>query len=440
MNENWINISPVPFKGGSEAEYVVELLKNSGLGTRHIPSNSVVPHVLGEQIPIPGESIEIMEHATSFMEIGAQALQGGMQAANLGVGLLNLGVSAWTAWKVHAMDKKLDSLGQVAGQIDGKVDAMAGMLEYSVIHLDGLIRNNSLMLGFIIQHQHRLDESISALRLELARGVASVHGAISDSDARREAMELEQQMRSLFRSYQLCSGELQEGRMPPTNDLRKLIETASDLITWLDTRLSTFEKGRAERLPLFIARVTALRMEMDARGLLDDAPSFKTSEYLKMQRLLKDEVHVLLDGASLMQLACERAHIIEQYIFLHRSTRGSATMLELRDGSTRALMPASMCEWDDGLERFRELIECESPDQRVERLELDTLQEHKAWRQLRRLPRGASDDEVDPEELLVALGVDPSKTFSETQLRGLLKEGAAHKEEVANKIMKEVGE
>jgi hypothetical protein len=39
-------VGPLLFNGGDAADYGVEVLKNGGLGTRHIPTGKVVPHVL----------------------------------------------------------------------------------------------------------------------------------------------------------------------------------------------------------------------------------------------------------------------------------------------------------------------------------------------------------------------------------------------------------
>ena len=437
-------VGPVLFKGGAAVDYAVETLSNGGLGTRHVPSGKLVPHVLGkgpaeamaEGLRVPNSPSPLMQAS----QAGAQAMQVGLQVANLGVGLLNLGVSAWTAWKVHKMDKKLDALTTTVTQVDRKLDSVAGLLEASVVHFDGLIRGNALMLGFLIEHQQHLGEGIALLRHELAQGVRSIHEALESADAQREARELEQQMRSLFRYYEVCTRELEAGRQPPAADLRRIVDVASDLIAWLDTRLAAMAVGRVERLPLFVARAFALRLEMEARELLDEAASGRELEYAKLRSAIRTEIHALANNAPLMALAAERSAVIEEYVFLHRALRGSATMLELEDGRTLTMFPQDYLSWDDGLGELRELVAVPAARPAPKRIELETLEEHNGWRRLSGLPRGASDDEVDTSDLVAALGMPSSAQRSEDDLRKMLRDGPDALERALSRINSEVDE
>lgn len=437
-------VGPVLFKGGSAVEYAVETLSNGGLGTRHLPTGKMVPHVLGKgPADLMAEGIRVPNSPSRLMQVGqagAQAMQVGLQVANLGVGLLNLGVSAWTAWKVHKMDKKLDSIATTVDRVDGKLDTVAGLLEASVVHFDGLIRGNALMLGFLIEHQQHLGEGIALLRRELAHGVRSIHEALSSAEARREARELEQQMRSLFRYYEVCTRELEAGKQPPTADLRRIVDVASELIAWLDTRLAAMAVGRVERLPLFVARAFALRLEMEARELLDEAASGRDIEYAKLRAAIRGELHALAHNAPLMALATERSAVIEEYVFLHRSLRGSATMLELEDGRTLAMFPQDFLSWDDGLSEVRQLVAVPTTRAAPRRLALETLEEHNGWRRLSGLPRGAADDEIDTRDLLAALGMSATTPRSESDLRKLLREGPDAIDMAVSRIENEVDE
>jgi hypothetical protein len=421
-------------------DYAVETLSNGGLGTRHAPSGKLVPHVLGkgpaEQIAqglrVPNSPSPLMQAS----QAGAQA----MQVANLGVGLLNLGVSAWTAWKVHKMDKKLDALTTTVTQVDQKLDSVADILEASVVHFDGLIRGNALMLGFLIDHQQHLGEGIARLRHELAQGVRSIHVALESADAQREARELEQQMRSLFRYYELCTRELKEGRQPPAADLRRIVDVASGLIAWLDTRLAAVPVGRPERLPLFVARAFALRLEVEARELRDEAATGRVLDSVELRAAIRAEVHALADNMPLMTLAAERSAVIEEYVFLHRALRGSATMLELEDGRTLTMFRQDHLSWDDGLSEVREWMTVPADRPAPQHIELETLEEHRGWRRLSGLPRGSSGDEVDTIDLVTALGLPSSAQRSEDNLRKMLRDGPDALERALDRINSEVDE
>jgi len=364
----------------------------------------------------------------------------GLSAASLGVGLLNLGVSAWTAWKVHKMDARLQAIGARVDSIDGKLDSVAGLLEGSVVHLDGLISRNALMLGVLIEHQHQLGHGIELLRRDLADGFRSVHAAITDAEAQRKANELEQQMRVLYRYYSLCTEELQQGRVPPTSDLRRIIDIASELIAWLETRLAALPIGAPQRLPLFVAHAFALRLEIDARDLLGEAAASRNADWARLRGIVRSEVHAVTEAAPLFALASTHRELIEQYVFLHRALRGGATTLELEAGQTLLMLPRPMLVWDDGLQPVRELVEVGARDSVPESLELRTLGEHKAWRQLSGLPRGSADDAVRSTALLAALGLPPSVRLSEPGLRNLLREGPGRLESALDTIKSEVDE
>lgn len=438
-------VGPVAFRGGSSSDYVVEVLKNGGLGTRQVSTGRMVPHVLAKNPErvlregLPGASPQ--QSLVQFASTGAQAaLQIGLSVANLGVGLLNLGVSAWTAWKVHKMDKKLDALSVGMGNVERKVDRIEHLLGASVTHLDGLIRENALMLGFIIEHQAHLGQGLALLRQELAQGFRSVHEALSSAEARREALELERQMRELFRYYALCSKEMQSGRQPPTQDLRRIIDVATSLIAWLDSRLAGTVPGQTERLPLMVARAFALRLEVEARVQLNEAPESREGEFEQLRARIRDELRVMTDGASLFTLAEDRRMLIEQYVYLHRALRGAATMVELGDGRVVPFYPARMLSWDDGLERVRELATQRAEVPAPARLELHTLEEHTSWQRLAGLPRGGSEDEVEREDLVRALGLPREASLPETGLRELLRIGPSATAEGRSRIKNEVGD
>jgi hypothetical protein len=440
-------VDPVLFKGGDAAGYAVETLSNGGLGTRHLLTGKILPHVLAKDpAKILTEGLLVPNSSSPLMQIGqagAGALQTGLQVANLGVGLLNLGVSAWTAWKIHKIDKKIDGLDEKLGGMDRKLDSVALLLDASTVHLDGLIRGNTEMLGVLIEHQQHLGQGIELLRRELAEGVQTILNTLTNEAAKREAHDLEQQMRAIFQYYETCSQELRNGGQASRADLRKIVDLANNLIAWLDTRLAAMELGRAERLPLFVARAFALRMEIDARELLDESASIRNSAFAKLRAVIRQELHALTYNAPLMTLASERSAIIGEYVFLHRSLRGNTTMVEFEDGRTLAMVPQNYLSWDDGLEDVRYLASAPS-SQSTKRIpeffELETLDEHQAWRRLRELPSGVQDDEIKTRELTALLGMSAEVACSERDLRKLLCKAPNSREAALSRIYAEVNE
>jgi hypothetical protein len=420
-------VGPVIFKGGTIADYTIEILSNGGLGTRHLPSGSMVPHVLSK---IPVESLtqnvnvrvpsKFAQVASETSSIALQAAQPWLAAANLGVNLLNLGVSAWTAWKVHKMDGKLDRIGVGVERIDGKINEVSHFLGASVLHLDHLIRGNSLLLGTIIENQGQMNHSVALLREEIARGFRSVNETFTSIEATRNAQELEQKMRELLRYYELCTREMEQGRQPPQVDLRRIIDVATVLIAWLDTRVATIPVGGSERLPLLIARSFALRLEFDARNQLDEASTGRTGEFEYLRGVIRDELQALTEGSTVLALATEHRELIEQYIYLSRALNGSATMVEFADGSMVTYYPQNMLTWNDGLERIRVSASHRVDGPAPAQLELKTLEEHHSLQRLMNLPRGATGDDIERDALARALGLSCSDEVSETGMRELL--------------------
>jgi len=419
-------LAPTTFMGGSPADYVITILKNGGYATKHIPTGRQVPHVLAKVGPealkqgltLPNSPSTLTQFATA----GMQTAQMGVAVANLGVSLLNLGVSAWTAWKVHKMDKKLDSLLSTVAGVDRKVDYVGALLENSVVHLDRLIQRNALMLGLILEHQAHLERGIIALHHAVEEGFRGVHEALSSAEAKRKSDELERQMRTIFTYYEVCSKEMQAGREPPSADLRRIVDVATKLIAWLDTEIGALSIGAPERLPLMIARAFALRLEIEARTVLDDAPGAREDEISKFLSRIEAEARYIAGTASIFDFATGNDVIVEHYVFLHRALRAPATMVSFDDGRALPFYPETILEWDDGFKRVRELVVAEENGASPQRLPLEALEEHRAWETLTGLPQGASDDELLLEDLTKALGMPQEPSIGEERLRELLLE------------------
>lgn len=280
------------------------------------------------------------------------------------------------------------------------------------------------MLGLLIEHQGQLAQGMALLREELATGFRSVHEALSSAEARREARELEQQMRALYRYHELCTREMLAGRPPPPSDLRRIVDVATHLIAWLDTRLSALPVARPERLPLLVARAFALRLEVEARGLLDEAPGGRDREFEQLRAIVRGELHALTEGATLFTLAEGHRVLIEQYVYLDRAARRSATVVEFGDGALLPFYSQRMVIWDDGLERVRQIVAQRRDAPAPARITLDTLGDHQGWQRLAGLPYGGSDDEIDRAELARILGLPADASLPDDGLRELLRTGA----------------
>ncbi|RAQ05971.1 hypothetical protein DPR02_22635 [Burkholderia cepacia] len=266
----------------------------------------------------------------------------------------------------------------------------------------------------------------------------SVHAALTSAEAIRQAQELEQQMRTLHRYYRTCSEEMKAGRQPPTADLRRIVDVAIELVAWVETRLAALRVGSADRMPLFIACAFALRIEVDARDQLDEAPRYARREIDRLRHAIQGELHALTEHASLFALAEERGFLVAQYVYLHRATRQSATLIEFHGGRIVPYCPAAILHWDDGLGDVRHALAHQANAPAPALLELRTLEDHAAWRRLSGWPLGSADDEIATADLSRVLGLPHDRSLATADMLDLLRVGPAALADARERISKEL--
>jgi len=368
--------------------------------------------------------------ATNLMGTIGSALQMAnpyIAAANLGVGLLNLGVSAYTAYKVYKMDKKIDGISAGVGRIesgignlDNKLTGVAHLINASTQHLDHIIHRNTLMLGTIIENQGHLGLGIAQLHHDMIRGFRSIHDTIKSESARMEALELDRQMRLLFRYYGLCSEELKAGRPAPAEDLRDCIKAGSQLIAWLDSRIATIPIGSPERLPYIVARALAWRIEVDARTLLDQGAETRARECEAIQGVIRQELKAIAGRSSIYELAVGNRGIVDQYVFLYRAQESTATLVEFPDGKMLPFFPEKSAVWDDALGPVRDAFANNAGPAAPEIIELNTMNDHRGAQAILGMPRGSTARKVYRDDLYRAMRLPENTVMPETELRELL--------------------
>jgi hypothetical protein len=210
------------------------------------------------------------------------------------------------------------------------------------------------------------------------------------------------------------------GNEPAPADLRRIVDLAIPMIAWIDTRLGALQAGHPARLPLFVAKALALRLEFEARALLDEARWARDGEIGVFLTSIQSEIAALTIGVPVYALAHDLRALVEQYVFLYRSLRSPATMVEFSDGRTLPYYPEANLSWDDGLDRIRELVAAVQPDTAPGLVELRTLPEHRGWEAL--AGHRATTDELDVEEIRAALGLPDDAPASADTLRRLVAE------------------
>lgn len=433
-------VRPAPFKGGDIGEYTTEILSNGGFGTRHEPTDHVLPHVrsdlpeeqLSQEIPNANGPGGLMSPGKA-----AQAVQG-LQIANLGVGLLNLGINAWTAWKTYQMDGKLDEVLERSDRIESKVDGLSAFLSDSVEHLDRLVRQNAAMLGLLAEGQSSIENSIEQLRSEVKEGVQSIEETLASKEEREKARKLEERMRTLFQYYQSCSRTMEGGEEPSSTDVRHIVDRATEAIATLHTQIQELPRKSSERLPLYVAWAYALNLETEARLVLDENFGAQKEKKEKLLKELNQELRTLVQNPSLYELACKRRELVEQYIYLHRGVRGAVTSITLPSGRVKSFYPERSVDWEDGLDPLEELLNQSSTSSPPSSIELRSLKEHDSWETLAGLPTGESREEVRYSDFADAIGIPDTDFVSREGAREILHVGPEALSHTREKVEKEI--
>lgn len=436
------HILPYVPSGGDPLDYMVITDKSGGLGTLRNSTGTYLPYVVEGS---PSLSDAVLSTLPNMGQLSGQTAQTAISAAmpwltaiNLGVSVVNLGVGTWTAVKVYRMDKKLDGISGSLSVVDQKVDHVASFLDQSVSQIKGMIVQQSQLLGILQDQNCNLSQGIAFLGRDLIQGFDSVQAHITSEAARREAEELEREFREVARYYELCSAELRLGRRPPPADLRMIIELSTRIIAWLDMRLAAIPLGSDRRYPLLMMRAVALRLEIDARDELDNAPSGRYAELKDMARTVRTEIRHIAESASIYEQVTGQGGLLAQYVLLNRALSSPVTIIEMLDGRLVPYAPQLTVPWDDGLACMRGVFEGDEDNARPVEMTLTTLKEHAGWERLCGLPRGSSRPVISHENYAEVLGLPPKFTLSERKFRELLEIGADALAEASVRLNKEI--
>lgn len=407
-------ILPKMWLGGALSDYRVEMGSGNGLISRHIKSGAAIPHVTskvsqavfnstmtsgikmllanGKQTTATLSTISAVTAKTATMA------KAGVVVSSVGAGaaLLALGVGVWAAWNIHQTRKtvdriegKVDALGASVDALHGsvgalheKTDRLGEMVALQHEQLTHLINYNGALLGVILENQGNLAAGLEQLSEQIDRGFRSVLESLENVEARRQAQELDTQMRTIHHYYSTCTEAIRGGKMPANEDLRAIVDNAVVLQAWLDTRLSEIKPGQADRLPYITAKAFALRQEIDARSLLEHTPEARDRDTSELREIIATEIRTLTTG-NILDVATQHSVLVENYVYLRRALgRSPSTMVEFEDGQVLPFFATSMLHWDDRLNSLRELapaIKAADADE----YELNTLAETRAWAALR---------------------------------------------------------
>ncbi len=399
-----LNAAPYQAFGGPAADYVLRVGPRGTLNTFHIPSGKSIQSVVG----VAGQA--------------AQAASSLIPLATLGVGILNLGVSAYTAYRVHKLDKKLDGIADGVGRIEGAVGDLQGFMAQAVGHLDTVLRFQGATLGVLLSEQGQMAKSIELLHVRMQHGFAGLTDAMLSIEARREHHDLDTRLRTLMRHYEAFLGQLAAGQEPAHGEVRQVINCAVEVAAWLDSRLNSMPVGAPARLPLLVARGMALRMELDGRAAEGSTSEAEAAEVRRFRRRVADEAKALVEGATAFAIAVPNAPLLAEYVLLYRAFALEADLALNEQGQVEAVFAPLALTWDDGLEELRRSIILAPTGCEPEPLPIERVSERAWYLEWKSLPPGADvPPTVTVGELAASAGVPAGIAVEEpARLRDLV--------------------
>ena len=411
------NVQPHTWRGGAATDYVVERGVNGGLGTRHVPSNSYLPHVRGPS-DIPGMS-----------RVGPDPVG----IANLVLNVANLGIGVFNAYQLHKLAKSTDALREDVQAVHHDVRDVHSLMSASVFHLDQLVTHNTALLATVLNQQGQLADAIGVLHADLHDGLGQILDAIDDLESRALTRELEVRLRTMLRYYNVCAGELEAGRTAPDADLRKLVETATAARAWIEGQLERMPMGAPERMPMLTAVALTIHLEGEARSLLGHASGASVRDRRQLADRLSAEIRAMTDNRRIAELSSLREWV-ERYILLRRVMLHTATVVATPEGRLLPMYADEVLTWDDGLDTVA-VLASPTPCEDDTPIELEDLDERRAWRELGRLPRTAVGMSVPRDQLAAALGITGG---TDEELRVGLREGPAAQRRFATSLTGEL--
>ena len=217
-----------------------------------------------------------------------------------------------------------------------------------------------------------------------------------------------------------------------------IIELSTRIITWLDMRLTPIPLGSNQRYPLLMMRAVVLRLEVDARTELDNAPTSRYAELEDLARTVRAEIRHIATSASVYARTTSQGGLLAQYVLLNRALSSPVTIIETGDGQLIPYAPRLAIPWDDGLAPLRGVFDADEQHLPPAHMTLTTLKEHAAWERLCGLPRGSSRPVVSREDYAEVLGLPSKLALTERKFRELLEVGPDALTEASARLSKEI--
>ncbi len=271
---------------------------------------------------------------------------------NTVVNVVNLAVSVYNAYQLREVRKGVARLEASTQRIEEGLAAFRVSADAQHEVLKNILKQQSAMLGALLDGQQTALQQLDVIRREMAEGFNATHEAIADADAHRIANELGSRTKTLLR-HQAALGDAAAGGGDFKSAAAPVINTAADLLGWLDEQLERHVVGAPARLPLLLSKAAVLRMRLDARCFAGEPASGVDRERAEFADEIAREAFAVSDGRTIYTLSTTHADLLATYVFLHRAFFIQTKMAFNEQGELVPLFPAGTDSWDDHLASVR---------------------------------------------------------------------------------------
>lgn len=337
-----------------------------------------------------------------------------------------LGLAIHAVRTVNGIRSALGEVREEQALVRQEIDDLSFSLQTGLNSLQEVMRENTSLLRCVAERQDRQLAIMNDIRNDIRTGFAEVRQEIGQVASRTTEMgavrDLQNELNQLWADYRGCAESMASGGMPPRRDLEAIERLASSILGKLQTSLDGQQRGAPARLPLLLSMAFAVGTWRDARAALDEPVGMCLGRAAALRDVVRKELVVLTDKATLWQLAREKAWLIEQHVLLHRlltAMEAEGGTFSLERGEARVISDAAQARiaWNDGLQPARDLLEESVGQPSIDVLPLRRFEDAEAWATLAGLPMGVAITEVPVEQFRQRLGIPEDVPLGEASLR-----------------------
>lgn len=325
-----------------------------------------------------------------------------------------LGLAIYAVRSTNRIESTLGRLWEEQALIREDIGGLTVSVQTGLASMRSVMEENVALLRCVASEQARQLEVMNRIRGDIHAGFAGVQQHIERAARETAEMvevgELQNGLNQVSAGYRDCAVLMAAGMAPLMRDLEAIEVSARWVLGKLQTSLDRQEQGAPARLPLLMSMAFAVAAWRDARAALGDNCEVCRGRAAELREVVRKELIALTVGATLWQLATEKAWLIEQHVLLRRmlaAVEGGESTYGVDGAEVRIASDAAQARmaWNDGLQPIRDLLEESVGQPSIDVLALRSFDDAEAWSKLVGLPLGVVVTEAPAEQFRRHLGI-----------------------------------